>query len=177
MQDFWRDHHANIDWDWKIGPHRLARFAWHGFPKAERGDIAPIILSVLKDQPRHGYEIIKFLEGRSHGLWKPSPGSVYPTLQMLEDAGLVAANEKSGKKTYHLTPAGEAELKEKTVETPWEAKDIDWQAVGLLKDEGWEAIAILRQIIGTGDSKTYQRAAKIVEDATRKLTKLLEKNS
>ena len=77
-----------------------------------RGDLKYVILDLLKDQPRHGYDIIRALEGRSGGVYRPSPGSVYPTLQMLEDLGYVEATQQDGKKIYAITDAGRQFLAE-----------------------------------------------------------------
>ena len=106
--------------DWLFG--RFAR-RWGGsFPPTSgpgggerffgRGDLKYVILDLLKDQPRHGYDIIRALEGRSGGMYRPSPGSVYPTLQMLEDLGYVQASQQEGKKVYAITDAGRAFLNE-----------------------------------------------------------------
>jgi DNA-binding PadR family transcriptional regulator len=73
-----------------------------------------VILDLLKDQPRHGYDIIRALEERSHGFYSPSPGSVYPTLQLLEDQGYVTSTEQDGKKVYAITDAGRAFLSEQS---------------------------------------------------------------
>jgi DNA-binding PadR family transcriptional regulator len=71
-----------------------------------------VILRLLQEKPRHGYEIMKALEERLGGWYTPSPGTVYPTLQLLEDQGYVRAVETEGKKVYHITPEGEAFLRE-----------------------------------------------------------------
>ena len=71
-----------------------------------RGDLKYVILELLKDQPRHGYDIIRALEDRARGMYRPSPGSVYPTLQMLEDLGYVTSEQQEGKKVYRITEAG-----------------------------------------------------------------------
>jgi DNA-binding PadR family transcriptional regulator len=84
-----------------------------GGRKFARGDLKYVILDLLKDQPRHGYDIIRALEERSHGFYSPSPGSVYPTLQMLEDQGYVSSAEQDGKRTYSITDAGRDFLKER----------------------------------------------------------------
>jgi DNA-binding PadR family transcriptional regulator len=76
------------------------------------GEVKFVILRLLKEKPRHGYEIIKALEERLAGWYTPSPGTVYPTLQLLEDQGYVRVVEEGGKKVYHLTPEGEAFLEE-----------------------------------------------------------------
>ena len=78
----------------------------------ESGEIKFVILRLLKDKPRHGYEVIKALEERMAGCYTPSPGTVYPTLQMLEDQGYVRGVEADGKKVYELTPEGLKYLEE-----------------------------------------------------------------
>jgi DNA-binding PadR family transcriptional regulator len=90
---------------------------WGGFgPPRDRlfarGDLKYVILDLLKDQPRHGYDVIRALEERFRGFYRPSPGSVYPTLQMLEDLGYVVAKEQDGKRVYTITDAGRAFLAE-----------------------------------------------------------------
>ena len=78
----------------------------------ESGEIKFVILRLLRDKPRHGYEIIKELEERFVGCYTPSAGTVYPTLQLLEDQGYVRAVEEEGKRVYHITPEGERFLEE-----------------------------------------------------------------
>lgn len=78
-----------------------------------RGDLKYVILDLLKDQPRHGYDIIRALEERFHGFYSPSPGSIYPTLQLLEDQGYVTGREQEGKRVYTITDAGRAFLTER----------------------------------------------------------------
>lgn len=73
-----------------------------------RGDIRSAILVLLAEQPRHGYELIRAVEERTGGAWAPSPGSVYPTLQVLTDEGLVVIDEVDGRRTASLTDAGRA---------------------------------------------------------------------
>jgi len=79
----------------------------------EKGDLKFVILDLLKDKPAHGYEIIRALEDRFHGFYSPSAGSVYPTLQLLEDMGYVSSSEQDGKKVYTITDAGKEFLKER----------------------------------------------------------------
>ena len=78
----------------------------------EAGDMKYVILKLLRDKPRHGYEVMKELEERMHGCYSPSPGTVYPTLQWLEDEGLVRAGDVDGKKVYEITDAGRTFLDE-----------------------------------------------------------------
>ena len=80
------------------------QFRWRVF---ERGDLKFVILRMVSEKPMHGYEVMRALEEESGGCYKPSPGSVYPTLQMLEDEGLVRSKEEEGgKKTYEITDQG-----------------------------------------------------------------------
>ena len=78
--------------------------------RARRGEVRTILLDALRDGPKHGYEIIKALEERSAGRYAPSPGTVYPTMQLLEDQGLVRADQEAERRVYSLTEAGQAEL-------------------------------------------------------------------
>jgi DNA-binding PadR family transcriptional regulator len=85
------------------------RFRWKPL---ERGDLKFVILRLISDKPMHGYEVMQALEEEFGGGYKPSPGSVYPTLQMLEDEGLLRCREEEGKKIYELTEEGQAYLEE-----------------------------------------------------------------
>ncbi|MBA3319795.1 MAG: PadR family transcriptional regulator [Gemmatimonadales bacterium] len=78
----------------------------------ESGEMKFVILRLLKEKPRHGYEVIKALEEKLAGYYTPSAGTVYPTLQLLEDEGYVRVVEADGKKVYHVTPEGERYLEE-----------------------------------------------------------------
>src|SRR5437016_13198916 len=92
-------------WAWGgRGPRRRQWF--------EAGDMKYVILKLLRDKPRHGYEVMKELEERMHGCYSPSPGTIYPTLQWLEDEGLVVARDLEGKKVYEITDTGRAFLDE-----------------------------------------------------------------
>jgi DNA-binding PadR family transcriptional regulator len=76
-----------------------------------RGHLNMIVLEIVKEKPRHGYDVIKAIEEKFHGFYSPSAGSVYPILQELEDQGFVASSRESGKKVYAITKEGENELK------------------------------------------------------------------
>ena len=105
-----------VNWFWGRPRGGRRRGGFNGGEPGERffgrGDLKYVILDLLKDQPRHGYDIIRALEGRSGGFYRPSPGSVYPTLQMLEDLGYVEATQQEGKKVYAITDAGRQFLAE-----------------------------------------------------------------
>src|SRR5690606_34172552 len=95
---------------WAFGPGR----------RAGRGDIRAAILALLSEQPMHGYQIIRELAERTDGLWRASPGSVYPTLQQLQDEGLASSHEADGKRVFELTEGGRAEVERLPSKAPWE---------------------------------------------------------
>lgn len=93
---------------------RRGRFPGRGPNRLfERGDLKYVILDLLREQPRHGYDVIRALEERFRGLYSPSPGSVYPTLQLLEDQGYVSSSQQDGKKVYAVTDEGRRFLEER----------------------------------------------------------------
>jgi len=85
--------------------HKMFHEHWHESP-FQRGDLKYVVLDLINDKPRHGYEIIQILEDRSHGFYKPSPGAVYPTLQLLEEMGYIEVTHQNGKKVYTITAEG-----------------------------------------------------------------------
>lgn len=98
---FGRSHHHGG------GPFGRGHFGPPGRPhRFGRGDLKYVMLDMLQSGPRHGYDIIQELESRSHGFYSPSPGSVYPALQLLEDQGYVTSSQQDGKRVYAITDAG-----------------------------------------------------------------------
>jgi DNA-binding PadR family transcriptional regulator len=94
------------------------------------GEVRLALLSLLEDGPKHGYQLMKDLEARSGGLYRASAGAIYPTLQQLEDEGLVTSEQADGRRVYRLTDAGRAELKDSSdsVRKIWERAQTweDW---------------------------------------------------
>ena len=90
---------------------RSSRRSWRE-NRFERGDIKYVILDLLRERPSYGYEIIRGLEERFGGLYTPSAGTVYPTLQMLEEMGYVTSSQSEGRKNFTITPAGTQFLKD-----------------------------------------------------------------
>src|SRR5215468_4796190 len=87
-----------------------------GGPRARRGDVRAAVLALLAERPMHGYEMIKEIEERTDGAWTPSAGSIYPTLQMLEDEGLISGQEIEGKRRFTLTDSGREEQESRSGE-------------------------------------------------------------
>jgi len=84
-----------------------------GGARVGRGDVRAATLLLLTEQPLHGYQVIQLINERSGGVWRPSPGSVYPALQLLEDEGLVRAEQDEGRRVFHLTEAGQAYVEQR----------------------------------------------------------------
>ena len=140
---------------------------------ARRGDVRLVILELLAEQPMHGYQVIQELEARSGGRWRPSAGSVYPTLQQLEDEGLVRSEERDGRRVFTLTDAGRAELDRRGPATrPWEAEAGEDEAFEL-RDLSFEVVAAAMQVGRVGGQAAVSQAREILVDARRRLYRLL----
>ena len=138
-----------------------------------RGDVRAAILALLAERPMHGYEMIQELEARTGGVWRPSPGSVYPTLQLLEDEGLIAGEEGEGRRRFTLTDAGRAEA-ERQGQAPWE------QVTAGVAPAAWNlrnAIAQTAQAawsVGAAGTEAQQaRALGILNESRRRLYAIL----
>jgi len=123
-----------------------------------------VILKLLRDKPRHGYEVMKELEERMHGCYTPSPGTVYPTLQWLEDEGLVKASDVDGKKVYEITDAGRKFLEEH--------KDVVEEIFDRVKDAVDDVLggsmAEINRAVGVLVKKVYRTGWRTRDDAARK---------
>ena len=91
---------------------RRGRHGERGGPRVGRGDVRTAALLLLTEQPLHGYQIIRQIDERSGGLWRPSAGSVYPALQLLEDEGFVRAQQEEGRRVFHLTDPGRVHVED-----------------------------------------------------------------
>ncbi|MGW2212671.1 PadR family transcriptional regulator [Streptomyces sp. NPDC001781] len=142
--------------------------------RARRGDVRASILALLKDRPMHGYEMIQEIAGRSGGAWKPSPGSVYPTLQLLEDEGLIASESEGGKKLFALTGAGRTAAEEGP-DAPWEeaSRGVDWEALSEIRQAGSGLMEAFGQVWKTGTKEQRDKALAVLNDARRKLYLIL----
>lgn len=142
--------------------------------RARRGDVRASILALLKDRPMHGYEMIQEIAERSGGAWKPSPGSVYPTLQLLEDEGLIASESEGGKKLFSLTESGR-EAAEAGPEAPWEeaSRGVDWEALGEIRQAGFGLMEAFGQVWKTGTKEQREKALTVINDARKRLYLIL----
>lgn len=159
---------------------------WGGFPfmhfggprppKARRGDVRTGILAVLANGSRNGYQIIQEISERSGGAWKPSPGSVYPTLQQLEDEGLITADRPEGRRTFELTEDGRSYVRD-------HADDLAevWESMADAQDDGHQDMrAMIGQVVGAaaqvafaGSPEQRDAAREVLVDARRRLYQIL----
>jgi DNA-binding PadR family transcriptional regulator len=148
---------------------------WRG-PKARRGDVRAAILAVLAEQPMNGYQIIQEIASRSGGVWKPSPGSIYPTLQQLEDEGLVRVEVDGGRRAYTLSDEGRSYVNEHAdeVTAPWQAMTES----GGEDDDGLKPLigqvaAAVWQIAATGTPEQQAKGRDALMEFRRKLYSIL----
>lgn len=149
-------------------------------PKVRRGDVRSAILDVLAAAPMNGYQIIQQIAERSGGAWKPSPGSVYPTVQQLEDEGLVEGQDVDGRRLLVLTGTGRAYVEEHadqlaatwaTFET--EGPDTTQARVGDLKPVTGQVLGAVWQIMVSGTDQQRAEAAEVLGETRRRLYGLL----
>ena len=144
-----------------------------GRGRARRGDVRAALLLLIETGPQNGYQLIQEIERRSDGLWKPSPGSVYPALQQLEDEGLVRAVEFEGKRAYELTDEGRAYVDGNREELgdPFAAAtgDVD-EGVMDLRGLLFQVGAAAMQVAASGHT---DEARKVLADTRRALYKIL----
>jgi len=146
----------------------------------QKGDLKYILLDLIKDKPRHGYDIIRELEDQSYGFYKPSPGVIYPTLQMLEEMGYASSTEQEGKKVYAITPEGIAFLKKKEdiaknikshIKRRWSFKNIGRMA-RVMKE-----YHALENLLGRGfralDADRTERIRQVLIDAYQEIEDIL----
>jgi DNA-binding PadR family transcriptional regulator len=144
-------------------------------PRARRGDVRNGILALLAEQPRNGYQIMQELESRSRGVWRPSPGAVYPALSQLEDEGLIKADDSGSGKVFVLTERGRKEAaRAGENDAPWEAvsdaagSDVP-EMFHLLKQVGAAAL----QVAQAGSAAQIAEARKILAGTRKALYRLL----
>jgi DNA-binding PadR family transcriptional regulator len=161
-----------------FGPFGGGRGHGGGRGRARRGDVRASILALLKDRPMHGYEMIQEIGERSGGAWRPSPGSVYPTLQLLEDEGLIASRSEGGKNLFTLTEAGTAEA-ESGPDAPWEGagRGIDWESMNEIRQAGFGLLEAFGQVWKSGTPEQREQALGVVNETRKKLYLILADES
>ena len=144
-------------------------------PRVRRGDVRAALLSLLSEEPKNGYQMIQEIEARSRGIWRPSPGSVYPALQQLDDEGLVDSDESGGSRTYRLTEAGREALGRRPAgAAPWDevARSVpaDRHELRLLWAQVNEAFSHLAR---TASDQQVGQAKKLLKQTRRAIFQIL----
>ncbi|WFF03424.1 PadR family transcriptional regulator [Micromonospora sp. WMMD964] len=168
------------------GPHGHGHEHGHGGPWGGRGrgrgrgrrpNVRAAVLALLTERPMHGYEMIQEIDSRTGGAWRPSPGSIYPTLQLLEDEGVIAASTEEsggGRKRFTVTEAGQAEATEAAQTPAWadvaQTTVTSWHDI---RDSGAQAMNALRQVMMNGTDDQRERAAQVLDETRRKLYAIL----
>jgi DNA-binding PadR family transcriptional regulator len=157
-------------------------------PRVRRGDVRVAILDVLAEEPLNGYQIIGQIAERTSGAWRPSPGSVYPTISQLEDEGLVESSDERGRRTLSITDAGRDYLAthEEEVAAVWapfaedrgderhqDGADADDHEFAILKPELGRVMNAVWQIITTGTDRQRREAVGVLVEARRSLYTIL----
>ncbi|MHB2017363.1 MAG: PadR family transcriptional regulator [Candidatus Xenobia bacterium] len=139
--------------------------------RARRGDVKYLILELLAERPRHGYDIMKGLEEKHGGMYRPSPGSVYPTLQMLEEGGYLTGEQVSGKKVYTITEEGRKLLEQKP---PGESFcGEEHEHVLAARESAMKLAAAVMQAIRSGDPALTGKVKAILDRSRREIYSLL----
>lgn len=124
---------------------------WHPHPTGrgffERGALKFLVLDLVRTRPRHGYDIIREIEERSFGFYSPSPGSIYPTLQLLEDQGLVQSADEEGRRIYRITDAGESFLAQHQERLQRHRDRFHRGCMGRAREEGAEYLREIRRLL------------------------------
>jgi DNA-binding PadR family transcriptional regulator len=140
----------------------------HGGPRARRGDVRAAALALLAERPMHGYEMIKEVEQRTGGAWIPSAGSIYPSLQLLEDEGLIKGSESEGRRRFELTDAGREEHDSREGQTPWEAVTAGYDPELLrLRRSMLQLRASASQAVDAADSDQLRRIRELLDETRR----------
>lgn len=163
-------------WDFPVGGFGPGGFGPRSRGRrARRGDIRLAALLLLAEERRNGYEIMQEVEARSGGVWRPSPGSVYPALQQLEDEGLIRSEEVDGRKHFELTDLGRDYVKEREARpAPWDEMSSDFGekafALGnLMKEVGFA----FTQVVRTGSESQLAEARTVLATARKELYRIL----
>jgi DNA-binding PadR family transcriptional regulator len=146
-----------------------------GRGRRRRGDVRASVLLLLAEQPRNGYQLMQEIEDRSRGRWRPSPGSVYPTLAQLEDEGLIRATEVDGAKLYELTDQGREHLHQHAHgHVPWaDEDDPAASAEEELRSLLHGLHLAVMQVSQAGDSQQVAQAAQLLDETRRNLYRIL----
>jgi DNA-binding PadR family transcriptional regulator len=144
-----------------------------GRGRRRRGDVPAALLLLLSEEPRNGYQLMQAIEELSGGRWRPSPGSIYPTLAQLEDQGLIRATERDGANLFELTDAGRTHLNEHRDHAPPWLDAEDSKAFRDLRSQTKQLQIAAMQVVHAGKDSQVAEAAEVLAEARRKLYRIL----
>jgi DNA-binding PadR family transcriptional regulator len=151
-------------------------FGPRGFgARARKGDVRSAILSLLGEGPSNGYGLIKAIHAKSDGAWRPSPGSVYPTLQQLVDEGLIAPTSQGPRAEYDLTDEGRAHVREHAdaIAAAWTQSRNPWKEQGDLLTAARKLAGVVRQVASEGTPEQRASASAKLDELRRELYRML----
>ena len=146
---------------------------WGDEQRTPRGDIKYILLTLLAEEPRYGYQLIKELENRYSGFYRPSPGSVYPTLQLLEEGGCLTSEQLEGKRVYTITDSGRELLAGRDTPVDMAGRGAGSQQLHELKAAITELSAAVMQAARSNDADRTSRVREILNRAKREIYSIL----
>jgi DNA-binding PadR family transcriptional regulator len=154
--------------------HHYGRHFGRGGPRARRGDVRAAVLALLEERPMHGYEMIQELEERSGGLWRPSAGSIYPTLQLLEEAGLIKGTESDGKRRFELTDQGREQNESREGPLPWEAVSAGFDREEVQLGQSFRQLAgAFQQVARAGTQEQQTQVRELLDEARKSIYGIL----
>ena len=182
--DFQRNEHRG---QWRGGHRRDGGFGRRGRlgsdpearlgrgPRRSRGDVRTAVLLLLLEQPMHGYEMIQTIRERSGDAWSPSPGAIYPTLQLLTDEGLITNEDRDGKKVSTLTEAGRTAAEELAASktAPWDEASTDAGDAPNLRKAIVRLIHAVKEISMAGTDAQRESTASLLDETRRKIYAML----
>jgi DNA-binding PadR family transcriptional regulator len=145
-----------------------------GRGRRRRGDVRTAVLLLLAEEPRNGYQLMQEIEERSGGHWRPSPGSVYPTLSQLEDESLIRATEVDGAKAFEITDAGREQLASRgDAPAPWDHDDEEGASPRQVRHDIGGVAAAAWQVAQTGNPEQIGKARELLAETRRRLYRIL----
>lgn len=174
MNGTWKNGTNPADAMWDAMEQIKSQFDKRVGTRMGRGDVRNAVLALLTEGPMHGYQIIREIEERTGGRWKPSAGSVYPTLQLLADEGLITQSMENDRKVYTLTDEGRPAAQAAAEDAPWDIPSLKESIhMGPVPKAGMDLAQAVAQVARSGSESQQAQAAEVLADARRKIYSIL----
>jgi len=150
----------------------------HGMPRlggarARRGDIPAAVLSLLRESDMHGYQIIQEISDRTDGAWTPSPGAIYPALQLLEEQKMVESKTVGDKRVFALTELGRTHAAMLPEGGPWQEFAAESDPERKLREAFMSLMQATKQVGTVGSAEQIEQAASVLADARKRMYAML----